>query len=185
MNKDYSPRRLDVVHFAKSNAQLSGVTPLVQMSRLYNDLDPVPRDSDLPYGVHWRASGWMEPGNTGQTEQAWLGVVAQARIPQICQRCTGLLAYPIDLDYRYRFVSTEKEAAEQDEWAEEDVLVVSKAFDLVQLIEDELLMAMPLIPVHERCDVQLPTEAMDAAFQEQAEHTNPFEALKEITKNRA
>lgn len=180
MNKDFSPRHLDVVQFGKSQGQMRGHTPLAQLSRLLQDLEVVPRDADEPYGIEWEASGWVVEGTGGQADQSWMRLVAKALVPQICQRCTGLVNFPIELDYQYRFVATEKEAMEQDEWAQEDVLVLSKAFDLVQLIEDELLMAMPIIPRHERCDVSLPMQVADAAFQGDEPVPHPFDALKAI-----
>ena len=55
------------------------------------------------------------------------------------------------MERSFRFVPDEEMAAAQDEQSEEDVLALSRSFDLVELVEDELLMEMPLAPRHEVC----------------------------------
>ena len=58
------------------------------------------------------------------------------------------------------------------------MLALAPDFDLRALIEDELLMALPLVPRHDECPdaVQLSVQSadFDAA---QEEKTNPFAAL--------
>ena len=46
---------------------------------------------------------------------------------------------------------TESEAEALDTDSEDDVLALGPSFDLIELIEDELLLAWPLVPRHERC----------------------------------
>ena len=44
----------------------------------------------------------------------------------------------------------------EDDASEEDLLVMAPQFDLLGLLEDELLMAIPLVPMHNECP-QAPT----------------------------
>lgn len=39
------------------------------------------------------------------------------------------------------------------------MLVLSREFDLHALIEDELLMALPMVPMHEHCPEAVPMES--------------------------
>ncbi len=55
------------------------------------------------------------------------------------------------VDRSFRFVADEDTAAALDDEAEEDVLALSRSFDLLALVEDELLMALPVVPRHEVC----------------------------------
>ena len=71
---------------------------------------------------------------------------------------------PVSVDRAFRFVSDEALAAIQDEQSEEDVLAASRSFDLIALIEDELLMELPLAPRHETCPEPLPMAAADEDF---------------------
>ncbi|MDO5653087.1 MAG: YceD family protein, partial [Brachymonas sp.] len=63
-------------------------------------------------------------------------------------------------------------------------LVYGKQFDLLALVEDELLMALPLAPRHETCAApDLPVQASDASGEENAT-PHPFAALQQLKKPR-
>ncbi len=83
--------------------------------------------------------------------EIWLHLRADAVLPLTCQRCLGPVEVALAVDRSFRFVADEELAAAEDELAEEDVLALSRSFDLVELVEDELLMEMPLAPRHEVC----------------------------------
>jgi uncharacterized protein len=59
--------------------------------------------------------------------------------------------------------------------------VASRHLDLHGLVEDELLLALPLVPMHEHCPRQLPMSAGDA---EVAPAPKPFAALASLRRNR-
>jgi uncharacterized protein len=83
-----------------------------------------------------------------------------------------------------RFVPTEEEAARLDEAEEEeDVLALPRALNLHELIEDELILALPLVPRHEQCPEPLPWEPeMPTAPAEVPgeEVAHPFAALARL-----
>ena len=76
---------------------------------------------------------------------------AEATVPLVCQRCLSPVETPLTVDRWFRFVADEATAEAEDEDSEEDLLVVSRDFDLHALIEDELLMDIPVTPVHDVC----------------------------------
>lgn len=181
MTIEFSPQKLDLSAFAKAQGQLEGQLPIGSFPRLMAELQGIARPNDHDYFVQWKAQGRAQPVLGGK-DNIWLDLEVNTAIPQICQRCLNLAALPVDFEHTYRFVATEQQAEEEDEASEEDVLVLSKAFNLLELIEDELLMAMPLIPMHEVCPEQLPTEAVDPDFQEGDAKPNPFGALAALKK---
>ncbi len=69
-----------------------------------------------------------------------------------CQRCLAPYEQAFDAEVVYRVVNTEAEADEfpLDE-DEVEVIVGSRQFDLVDLIEDELLLSLPVVPAHDVC----------------------------------
>ena len=73
----------------------------------------------------------------------------QATFPMQCQRCMGPVDVPLQVDQWFRFVADEATAEALDDEVEEDLLAISREFDLHELIEDELLMALPVVPRHE------------------------------------
>ena len=112
---------------------------------------------------------------------------AQVRVALTCQRCLQAVDVNLLVDCDYRFVADEAAAAEADIDAEEDLLPTSRALDLPGLIEDELLMALPLVPRHEgRCPQPLVAPAsVDEPLPAGSSRTNPFEALAVLKARKA
>ena len=73
------------------------------------------------------------------------------------------------------FVKGEDAAAALDAEAEDDVLALTPALDLRELIEDELLLALPLVPRHAHCPEPLPRAFVEDPAVDPAD--NPFAAL--------
>ena len=63
------------------------------------------------------------------------------------------------------------------------VLALSRSFDAIELIEDELLLSLPLVPRHEVCPVPLPRPVDDLSHAEGDERPNPFAALAALKKS--
>ena len=172
------PDRIDVKSLATASARLSGSDRLLNLPRLSAELVAVSADE----AVHWSAAFESKLGADGQPEP-WLHLGLRATLPQTCQRC--LTAYPhgVDVAYDFRFVATEKEAEDVDDESEEDVLVLSKQFNLAELVEDELLMAIPLIALHETCPEPVKMSVQDDDFEAaSAPKTKPFEGLSGLLK---
>ncbi len=81
-----------------------------------------------------------------------------------CQRCLEPVETTIAVDQWFRFVPDEETADAQDDDSEEDLLVESEEFDLRELLEDELVLAMPLIPSHGVCPTMPALSASDPDF---------------------
>ena len=181
MKAAYSPDRLDVRALARAGGRLEGETPLNQCERLLAEMAPVQVAAPL---IRWSAQGeWRE--RLGEAGQPWLHVTAQVRMPLVCQRCMGGVDMLLEVDRIFRFVADEATAEREDEEAEEDVLVLSPQFDLIGFIEDELLMALPLVPRHEPdCPAPVQLSAQDAGFEQaQSEgRPHPFAALAQLKR---
>jgi uncharacterized protein len=91
---------------------------------------------------------------------------------------------PLEVKQWYRFVASEEIAMQQDDESEEDLLVMEPQFDLLAVLEDELLMALPLVPMHEQCPVppvmQSARSGADEAALALAEKPNPFAVLAQL-----
>ena len=177
MKKEFDPRRLDVKRFAEEAAEIASDAPLRGFGRLLEETQG--RGVNEP--VHWNARGEMlNPKHVHP--QVWLHLQASATLALVCQRCLQPVDVDVGVDRSFRFAPDEATAASEDDEAEEDVLAESRAFDLLQLVEDELLMEVPLAPRHEECPVSLPTSAVDPEFiaKTQAPKTSPFEVLARL-----
>jgi uncharacterized protein len=177
MKKVFDPRRLDVKAFAEEAAELEGQDPVREHARLVDETQG--RGEGNP--VRWRAVGELRNPRHVNPE-VWLHLHAQAVLPLTCQRCLQPVDVPAAVERSFRFVADEQTAAAQDDESEEDVLALSRSFDLVELVEDELLMELPLAPRHDVCPepLPLPVEADEAPELEVRE--NPFAVLARLKK---
>ncbi len=148
MKKNWDPLRLDVRAFARESATLTGTTPLADMPRLAAEQEGAP--DGLSPEVSWTLTG-LTKDLRGGAHQTWLHVQAQAGLAMVCQRCLGGMIQTLTVDRPFRFVSSEQAADAEDDQSEEDLLVASTAFDAMTLIEDELILALPLVPRHGDC----------------------------------
>lgn len=139
--------------FAAEGAVLSGHWPGADLGRLAESQSP-PQDGGLA-DVAWQAQGERRPLPAGAPE-IWLAVQATAPVWLTCQRCLQPLALTMTLDRRLRFVVGESLAETMDAELEDDVLALPRWLDVRELIEDELLLALPLVPRHDTCPQPLP-----------------------------
>jgi uncharacterized protein len=176
MKKEFVARRLDVKAFAQVADPLSAEVALSALERLAQEAQgPLPGLT-----VKWTARGEMRPG-AGGVNEPWLHLQAWARLPLMCQRCLNPVDTEVSTDRWFRFAADEATAAALDDESEEDVLVLSSELDLPALVEDELLMALPLVPRHETCPVEVKLAVQDADFgAADAVKPSPFAALASL-----
>lgn len=173
------PRRLDIAAFAKEGATLAGEDHLAKFERLIEESKGVGAENLL----HFEAQGSVKADAAG-VEEAWVHLAAHATIALTCQRCLGPVDVEVQFARDFRFVATEELAEIEDEESDEDVLVLSRAFDLMELAEDELLMDMPTAPKHDVCPQPVKMSAADAGFvSEVTEKPNPFAVLGKLKKD--
>jgi uncharacterized protein len=125
--------------------------------------------------VAWRAVASLR-SRRGAEPQCVLELSAAAQAPLRCQRCLAPLVEPLRIERRYAFVDSEEAAAEADaDNDEEDVLALTRRLDLRSLVEDELILALPLVPRHDECPQPLTPTAAESVPDEALPH--PFAAL--------
>lgn len=157
-----NPRKLDIGAFIETQTPLAGEMPLTEAQRLAAGLAPeVPAVDMSP--VHWEAVGELVPQRVG-APHLWLNLQAQASLPWTCQRCLHPVEIEIEVSRRIRFVADESLAASLDAESDEDVLELSRSFDLLELVEDELIMESPIVPFHDECPEQPRMSVQDADF---------------------
>lgn len=133
--------------------------------------------------VNWQAQAELRPAAAGADDDVWLHLQAKTFVPLTCQRCMTAVSTPIEVDQWYRFVATEDIAMAEDDDAEEDLLVMEPQFDLLALLEDELLMALPLVPMHDECPVAPTLSVGDADLPDEVAgdgKPNPFAVLAQL-----
>jgi uncharacterized protein len=173
MAKDFDPHRLDVRRFAEEGGVLEMTQALGNFRRLAAETE----GDDLSLGIHWQARGELRNPDHHHP-QVWVHLAADAALPLVCQRCLAPVEVPVAVSRSFRFVADEATAAAEDDQSEEDLLALSRSFDLVELVEDELLMELPAAPRHEACPEAVKMSAVDPGFEQaEAEREHPFAVL--------
>lgn len=188
------PPTLDIEKFVREhNNEISGTLCLKDMPRLQQACaSPLPIEVTLETPIaSWRVWGEMKKNAFGSLLNPWLFLEIKAELPVRCERCLQAVMQPLDELFEYRFVATEERAIEEDSQSEEVVLATSKTFNLLELCEDELIMAIPYMPLHEVCPTPLingldkagiALQVVDKGAKED-EKQNPFAALEQLKKN--
>jgi uncharacterized protein len=171
--RDIDPLRLDVAAFASGNGRLARTEAAEQMPRLVSaTLSP-------PNGARRADIEWQVEGERrvlpGAGVQPSLRIEASTEVFVECQRCLQPMRLALDADRRIFFVQGEDAAAALDAENDDDVLALEPALDLPALVEDELLLALPLVPRHEVCPEPLPRALVEDDPAAAADH--PFAAL--------
>lgn len=173
MTKEYVASRLDVRALARAGATLEGEDALQQHARLMAET----HGASAEPRVRWTARGESRH-QPGSADQIWLHLTAAATIPLTCQRCMKPVDVSLAVARSFRFVADEATAEMEDEHSEEDVLALERDFSLTELVEDELLMELPLVPRHDVCPEAVKMAVADPDFEaELADKPNPFAAL--------
>ena len=169
--KDKAPasQTLDISALCKADGRLQGQQPLAAMVRLAASLCA---DSD-------GSAAWWVHGSlllvTGGEPEMWLELQAEADVPLQCQRCLQVMSEALRVRRRFRFVRNEDEAVRLDEQSQDDVLVLPARLDVMEFLEDELILALPIVPRHDECPTPLPMSAR--IDDEEPPAPNPFAAL--------
>ena len=74
---------------------------------------------------------------------------AQVKVP--CQRCLKPLPLDLNLACAFEWVANESEQALRDADDAWDAVIAVEQVDLLPLLEDELLLAVPFAPMHQAC----------------------------------
>jgi uncharacterized protein len=109
----------------------------------------------------------------------------QTELTLQCQRCLQAMQVPIDNEFALGLVRS-NEAADMLPSHYEPLLLEDDSIFLRDIIEDELLLALPLVPKHDDdcVDVNLPAdEAERKTDTGEGDRVNPFAALAALKSN--
>lgn len=158
---------IDPQRFARDGATLSGELSLARLGRLQDEL--VDNDGTVRY----RVTGYLS-----ERGDAALRLQLSGELGLRCQRCLGRLPFSLDVDREIVFASDAHEFEPLDDEDDAvDVIPLVPRLDLLQLIEDEVLLSIPMAPRHRD----------DACEGEQAQPSrqssaSPFAALAKLKR---
>jgi uncharacterized protein len=148
----------------------------------------LPRLSDLAVDEHAQA----RLSARFHLVDARVGIVgrATANLKLVCQRCLGPVQVPVDDEFHVVLVASEGEIDQLPE-AQDAVIADAIRLELSWLLEEQLLLALPLVPAHAtsgECAQSRAVSKSDSAADEEpdapegepAETQRPFANLREL-----
>ncbi|WP_084596183.1 YceD family protein [Pseudomonas massiliensis] len=172
MLNDPIPPHVDPRKLADRGATLEGSLPLAQLQRLCDllsdDVGTVQgkfifeRDEDHTVVIHSDLD---------------------VEVKMVCQRCLELVTLPIHSECTYAVV---KEGANTQSLPKGyDVLELGEdPLDLRAMVEDELLLALPIIPAHHPEECQQPAGLQEPEpSEDEVTRSNPFSVLAQLKRD--
>lgn len=176
----FDPRCLDVATGATQGDSFEGDWPLAAMPRLKESA----HEASLPgpdERVRWQARCESRPVRAADP-QVWLHLDADTAMSLVCQRCLQPVRAELHAQRSFLFVRGEDAAAQLDADSEDDVLALTRTLDLIELVEDELLLSLPLVPRHDVCPQPLSVKAGAEAVEDDV---HPFAGLSVLKRGAA
>ncbi len=158
-----SDTTVDSLEFCRTGESRSGVTPVASLGRLAAEL------AESSGELRWSITGGRHPKGMPQ-----LTMQVQGEVKLVCQRCLTPFAHAIATDTVLVLARDEADADATEESLDDDsidVIVGDPQQDLMQLVEDDALLALPLSPRHDVCPGDVPALPQD-------QRESPFAALK-------
>ena len=159
---------IDTLHFVRNSGLLQGSIPLVNLERLCSYL--VSTSGELTYLV---------AGQFDEYDRPMLRLSINGSVDLNCQRCLEKMGYSLNLETELLLARNEDELSRYDEDIFVDAIQASNELDVLTLIEDEIILSLPISPRHQdvKCHLSIVTEAHMAATRE-----HPFTVLASLKR---
>jgi uncharacterized protein len=150
---------IDGLRFAQDRSTVTGRLALADLPRV---AESGASSADVRYAITGRRNAAGKPS---------LRIEAAGMVELECQRCLQPLAWSADAEAELELAASEAEANA----AEDDVdrVVASKDMDVAALVEDEVLLGLPMVPLHASCEA--PAEG-------RSDRPSPFAVLAALKK---
>ncbi|HEY0180117.1 MAG TPA: YceD family protein [Dokdonella sp.] len=162
------PDRVDVARQVQARRAYEGTLPLASLPRLRGSLAGV--DGEARYVIEFGKDAFGI---------SFLDLHVDAGLPLVCQRTLEVFAYRVAIDQRLGLIAAESDEAGLPEGYEPLLVPGDGQIDLAGVIEDELILALPVVPL--RPGAPLDWGEVDAAPVD--ERPNPFAALEALKKH--
>ncbi|WP_416308415.1 23S rRNA accumulation protein YceD [Neptunicella sp. SCSIO 80796] len=173
MQKVKLPLRLDPIKSATQRSNYQGVMLCSDMVRLNQAVAGTAEFVDID----------VKFGKDAQGLNVFNGTLSTS-VELICQRCNGILTQSLDLSFSYCAVKPKDDLEELPDVYEPVEVNDHGEIDLLQLFEDELILALPIVALHDEQSCNVSKKDMSFGKIEPAdERPNPFAVLKELKRD--
>lgn len=174
MQKVKIPRTIDPAKAAQKRLDYDGIIQISLFKRLEESVEGVKRDAQVSLSF-------------GLDEQRLVVISGKANIEVDleCQRCNEVFAHECEVQFTYTpYYSAQSEEDAPEEYDLVDLNEYGEV-DLIQLIEDEFILNLPQVAMHDEADCSV--DSNNLVFGELPEEVvedkpNPFDVLKNLKK---
>ena len=163
MPKSWVPERLDAWRMVAARREFEGRIPLAAMTRLRDAL--LEPDGDVRYTLAFGTDALQVP---------YAELRIEAELPLECQSSLRRFVLPVQLVQRLGLIRDEADEAALPEDYEALLVEADGMLHPAALVEDELILALPVVPVSPGAEV---VERDFAPTVEETAQANPFAAL--------
>lgn len=163
------PETLDAWRQVTARRGFEGRVPLASLDRLASLL--LEPEGDVVFSLDF---------DRDSLGVAYVGLKVDAALPMLCQRTLERFLLPVRIDQRMGLIRTEAEEAALPPGYEPLLLDPSGELATLDLVEDELILAVPVVPIMPGTEA-VEREWADGDVQE-PEKPNPFAALAALKK---
>ncbi|MGZ8250983.1 MAG: YceD family protein [Methylophilaceae bacterium] len=130
---------INSIEFARKALEIHDTIAVSQFSRLVDAL-----------ASYESVLSWQLLGDVNSEGKPVLNLKVQGTLELTCQRCLEPLKFDLDVNSSFIIVASEADLPPEEEDVDEhDYLVADVQMQVAELIEDEVLLALPFSPKHE------------------------------------
>ena len=174
MQKVKLPLTIDPHKDAQRRMDYEGCIPSSLLSRLGESVSNVLSDAQVTLSLY------VDP----QILTVIKGT-AQVEVELECQRCGNPFSQTVDCSFCFSPVKNLEQIDDLPEIYEPVELNEFGEVNLLEMIEDEFIISLPLVPMHnsEHCEVSVAEQVFGELPEELAKKPNPFAVLANLKKN--
>ncbi len=172
MQKVKIPRVVDPGKAAQKRLDYDGIIQVSLFKRLAESVESVKRDAEVSLSF--------------EIDEQRLVVIsgkANVEVDLECQRCNEIFTHQCEVRFTYTPVRSER--SEMDTPHEYDLVDLNEygEVDLIQLVEDEFILGLPQVAMHDEADCSVNSNNLvfgELPKEIEEEKPNPFDVLKSL-----
>lgn len=174
MQKVKLPLTIDPYKDAQRRMDYIGYIPCSLMSRLGESVSNVRSDAQVTLSLY------VDPQKLSVIKGS-----AQVDVEIECQRCGNTFSQTLGCEFLFSPVKNLDQADDLPEIYEPTEVNEFGEVNLLEMIEDEFILSLPLVPMHnpEHCEVSVAEQVFGELPEELASKPNPFAVLANLKKN--
>lgn len=165
------PKEIDPLRMAQNGLKLEGTLPISTMNRIAGSLSD--NEGEVSVTMNF---------DVDETSLPFMYGKFSAKLSLICERCMTPMSVDVDVECFLAILKSERKVEELAEMYDPWIIENSDPVLLSSVVEDELILGLPLVPRHEHAC--LPKEAWyrgdDIDESEKEKKVSPFDVLASL-----